>query len=221
MVPDALYLHPYHNGSGPGASEDVNWSPSGKCGRQEKLIAHHVQSRFAPEGAELTMQHYAPPQREIDATVFTQAGWMRGHFVVPNTRRFVEFTNHPDDFFKLRDVQLPSVAGRAQFFALQRDSVVFIVPHDRSERGLMGTLSGDRVERDVSCAFESGLVSGTLYVPAGLRVSDYLIQRRRFFELFDCEYIVRGGEHFQRSQNVPIVLVNANRIIGVSEPRVE
>lgn len=166
------------------------------------------------------MQHFAPPQREIDSTVFTTAGWMRGKFVVPNTRRFVEFANHPDDFFKLRDVQLPSVGGRADFFALQRDSVVFIVPNERQERSEIRTLSGDRSERDVSCAIESGLVSGILYVPTGLRVSDYLIQRRRFFELYDCEYVVRGGEHFQRSENVPLVLVNANRIIGVSEPRV-
>lgn len=164
--------------------------------------------------------HFAPPQREVESTVFTQAGWMRGKFVVPNTRRFVEFTNQPDDFFKLREVQLPSVAGRAEFFALQRDSVVFIVPHDGSEKSAVRTLSGDRSERDVSCAFEAGIVSGVLYVPTGLRVSDYLIQRRRFFELYDCEYIVRGGDHFQRSENVPLILVNANRIIGVSEPRV-
>ena len=164
--------------------------------------------------------HFAPPQREVDSTVFTQAGWMRGAFVVPNTRRLVEFANQPDDFFKLRDVQLPSVTGRAEFFALQRDSVVFVVPHDPKERAGFATLSGDRVERDVSCASESGIVSGVLYVPKGLRVSDYLIQRKRFFELFDCEYVVRGGEHFQRSEGVPLILVNANRIIGVSEPRV-
>lgn len=163
---------------------------------------------------------YAPPQRDVPATIYTTAGWMRGNFVIPSSRRLIEFTNQPDDFFKLRDVQLPSVPGRATFFALQRDSVIFIVPNSQAEVSRITTLGQDRVERDVSCAFETGLISGILYVPTGLRVSDYLVQRKRFFEIYECEYLVGEGEQLDRVRNIPIMLVNSNRIIGVSEPRV-
>lgn len=166
------------------------------------------------------MNHFAPPQRDVAARILTSSGWMRGNFVVPQMRRFVEFANHPDDFFKLRDVQLPSIPGRAEFFALQRDSVVFIIPDSIREVSRISTLGQDKVERDVSCAFDNGLISGSLYVPKGLRVSDYLIQRKRFFEIYECEYVVGMRERIEKSPNLPIALVNANRIIGVSEPRV-
>ena len=64
------------------------------------------------------------------------------------------------------------------------------------------------------------MASGALFVPAHARVSDFLMQRQIFFHLRDCSLVVRDGSDETVKENVAMLVVNGNRIVGVSEPRI-
>lgn len=165
----------------------------------------------------MTSAYSPPPQREVEGNIFSTAGWIRGRFMMPAMRIFTEYLNHPHDFFKLRSVMLPGLEKEIEFFALQRDSVIFIsvTPGE----GVFAPAERKR-PADISCAFNGGVVSGTLNLPQGVRVSDFLIQKQNFFHLTDCTGFLRGaGGKSEVMRDLPLVIVNTRRVIGVSEPR--
>lgn len=158
-----------------------------------------------------------PPQREIPAEILSTAGWIRGNFMLPGMRIFSEYLNHPHDFFKLKSVVLPGLENQIPFFALHRDSVIFVVV--KPDNGILAPTERKR-PADVSCAFVGGVISGTLNLPAGVRVSDFLHQKQNFFHLTDCTVFLRspaGANEIRR--DIPVVIINTRRVIGVSEPR--
>jgi hypothetical protein len=157
-----------------------------------------------------------PPQRSVDATIFTIAGPMRGAFLVPALRIFVEYLNYQQDFIKLKDVTLPGVEKTVPFFALQRDSVIFIIPSAVDAIVPAGTREPRTAS--VSCAFPGGALSGSLHLPQGVRVSDFLLQKAYFFPMFDCTSYVRAGGQTKSTPDIRIALVNSRRMIGISEP---
>ena len=175
--------------------------------------------RACPIGEDMAA-HLVPPMREVEASIYTTAGWVKGTFVIPKMRNFVDFINQPQDYFKLKDVSLPDIDHPLPFFALQQQSVIFIVPETQEEMLRMTTLAGDKVERDVSCAFSNGIVSGALFVLRNARVSDFLMQRHSFFYLRDCSLYLRTSGHPDIRKGLAMIVVNGNRIIGVSEPRI-
>ena len=136
------------------------------------------------------------------------------------SRNFVDFINQPHDYFKLTEVTLPGIDQEIPFFALQQQSVIFIVPEEHEENLRMTTLAGDKVERDVSCAFSSGIVSGVLFVLKNARVSDFLMQRHSFFYLRECSLHLRSSGKADVRRGVPMIVINGKKIIGVSEPRI-
>lgn len=166
------------------------------------------------------MPHLASPTRETQAAILTTAGWVHGTFLIPTMRNLVDFVNQHAEYFKLVDVRLPGVAEPVPFFALQRQSVILIMPDESEETLRLTTLAGDRVERDVSCTFVNGMASGALFVPPHARVSDFLMQRQVFFHLRDCSLVVREGSGETVKENVAMLVVNGTRIVGVSEPRI-
>jgi hypothetical protein len=160
---------------------------------------------------------YAPPaQREVVAEMFTTAGWIQGAFQLPALRIFTEYLNHPHDFFKLKNVRLPGVEKPIPFFALHRDSIIFILV--QPAEGILGPSAAKR-KTDVSCVFASGVISGTLELVSGVRVSDFLLQKTHFFYLTDCTTYAKVGGQNDIRRDVPIGIVNARKVIGVSEPR--
>ncbi len=84
----------------------------------------------------------------------------------------------------------------------------------------MATLTGEKIERNVSCAFTAGLVSGSLFLKAGIRVSDFLMQKNDFFPLQDASIFLRTTADPDIRRDIALVIVNGHRIIGVSEPRI-
>lgn len=163
-----------------------------------------------------TSAYAPPPQREIEGQILSTVGWIKGSFMLPAMRVFAEYLNHPHDFFKLKNVTLPGLEAQIPFFALQRDSVILVLV-DAGE-GVLGSYDRRR-PADVSCAFNGGVVSGTLHLPQGVRVSDFLLQKQRFFHLTDCTVFVRSAGTSDVRRNQPVAIVNARRVIGVSEPR--
>jgi hypothetical protein len=162
-------------------------------------------------------RYSAPAQRELAASMFTVAGWITGSFLIPKLRHFSDFLNQPQEFFKLKAVRLPGLEKELPFFVLQRNSIIFVVPADDDD--LVPAVGGEKLEREVSCAFANGVVSGTLDVLKGVRVSDFLMSRAGLFVLRNCSTFIRTGATPEVRHNIPYVIVNSERVIGVSEPR--
>jgi len=167
------------------------------------------------------MSHLAPPLRDAKAAVLTTTGWIHGTFRIPTNRNIVDFVNQHLDYFKMVDVRLPGIEAPVPFFALQRQSVILLLPEEPEELLRIPTLGGDRVEREVSCLFANGMASGSLFVPHHARVSDFLMQRQIFFHLRDCTLATREGDGHEERRSVPIIAINSTRIVGVSEPRID
>ncbi|HEY5610783.1 MAG TPA: hypothetical protein VIL97_06235 [Thermoanaerobaculia bacterium] len=165
------------------------------------------------------MHQYAPPaQREVGADLYTTVGWITGSFMVPSMRNLTDFANQQHDFFKLKDVKLPGVPNIIPFFVLQRRSVVIAIPHV-AEPSAKAAIGSEKETKDVSCAFHGGVVSGTLTVAKGLRVSDVVLQRDPFFYLTDCSLFLRTSGTPDIRKDLEMVVVNRWDIAGVSEPR--
>ena len=157
-----------------------------------------------------------PPQRSVDATIVTVGGPIRASFLVPAMRIFVEYLNHHQDFMKLKDVTLPGVEKVVPFFALQRDSVIFILPSGNEAVAPPALREQRSVE--VSCAIVGGAITGTLRLNQGVRVSDFLMQKAHFFPMFDCTSYIRTGGQSKVTPGIAMALVNSRRVIGIAEP---
>ena len=164
-------------------------------------------------------QYDPPPHHDIVCDIFSTAGWIKGTFMVPRLRNLVDFLNQQHDFFKLKNVTLPGLEKTIEFFALQKSSIVLIQPGDLGGVPIASGAVVDKTARDVSCAFNSGVVSGTLETAAGARVSDFLIQNPAFFALAKCSLVVRTACEPEVRRDIPWIIPNARRVIGVSEPR--
>ncbi len=165
------------------------------------------------------MNQYSPPSnREVGARLFTTAGWIEGTFLLPARRSLVDFSNQSHDFFKLKDVMLPGLKEAIPFFALQRNSVILILP-DAAEEGIDSSIGTAREQKDVSCAIDQGVISGTLSVAAGLRMSDFMMKPQPFFYLKDCTLFLRTTRAPEITRNIPMVIINRTKVVGLSEPR--
>ena len=163
-------------------------------------------------------QYTPPSNQETGARLYTTAGWIDGSFLVPPKRSLTDFANQNHDFFKLKSVHLPGLSDEIPFFALQRHSVVLMIPQNPQE-GVDSSLAGMKEHKDVSCAFDNGVVSGSLTVGTGIRMSDFMLKKQMFFYLKDCTLFLRTGGKAEVTKDIPLIIINREKIIGVSEPR--
>ncbi len=157
-----------------------------------------------------------PKRRKVPARIFVSGGWVVGTFHVPPEMSFLKFLNTVDGFFRLTDVMLPQQRTEVPFLALQRSAVVLVVAG--ADERLKPTEEGSEGEpRRVSCLFEGGLLMGALTLPQGVRVSDRLMEFKGFFVMNECTLgLDAKGPSVEAAS---VVMVNAPRIIGVSEMR--
>jgi hypothetical protein len=148
---------------------------------------------------------YQPDQRKITSQVLTTAGWLKGTFHVLRSAKFVEQLNVTNEFFRLTDV---SFIGREQiieFFAVQRAAVTLIVPPS-TERDLIIEGIEELVPHHVFMLFDQGYVEGRMMIRKGVRISDFLVRQSGS---------LRDG--FFVEEQHPSIVVNASKIVGVSE----
>ncbi len=158
-----------------------------------------------------TMSSYEPEQRKISAQILTRAGWLSGTFHVPLKQSMLEYLNHSDLFYKLTDVELP-YGMSVEFFALQRNSVSLVVPLVEESELALNHPTGDHVRREISCLLDSGALDATLGILKDIRVSDYLHTHAGFCVMRNCK------THGVDTREAPIVLVNTDQMVGVTEP---
>lgn len=175
--------------------------------------------RGPPPELEAMMKQYTPPSnREVKARLLSTAGWIEASFLIPAKRSLTDYSNQQHDFFKLKDATLPGLKEPIPFFALQRQSVILMLPEE-AEEGVEGTIGGSKEHKDVSCAIDQGVVSGTLCVSSGLRMSDFMIKPQPFFYLKDCTLFLRSVGGPQITRDISMIIINRHKIVGVSEPR--
>ncbi len=160
---------------------------------------------------------YQPHQRQLEAQIYTTAGWLSGTFHFPKMSKLLEALNKEPEFYRLTDVRfLAKKDLLLEFFALQRRSTVLVVPPE-GESGLYLKQEETRPIR-VYCLFDGGFVEGRLRLRKGVRVSDYLPKHDGFVLLQNCKLKLGDitGDFFVEEEH-EAVFVNAGRIVGVSE----
>ncbi len=169
----------------------------------------------------MTVKKYTPPaQFDVPCEMFSTAGWIKGTLMIPKLRNVVDYLNQNHEFLKVKNVYLPGLDKEIPFFAMQKSAIILVLPAPTSEVAVSPASAGERKSREVSCALNSGVVSGSIEILGGVRVSDFLMQNAAFFALTQCSIFLRtGGGPAEVRHNIPNVLVNAPQIIGVSEPR--
>lgn len=152
---------------------------------------------------------YKPAQREVKAKILTPTGWLEGVFHIPKKSWFADYLSHEHDFVRVTSVGLPN-GEEYPFFALHRAAMILILPMETEtiERG-----SERLVPHALLCLLEAGSLQGEIDILPGIRVSDYFHTQSRFVTMHDATLKV-GGED---EQKVHRVLVNSDRILGVSE----
>ena len=156
------------------------------------------------------MSNYPIEQRAIQARLLTQAGWITGTLHVPHLSSVLNFINNGGPFLKLTEVALPD-GTRPEFFALRRASVSLIVPAVEESELRLNKPAGEHERHQLCCLMEGGSLDGSLSVLKNVRVSDYLLHHSGFCVMRECK--THDG-----NQIVPLVLVNTDNVVGVTEP---
>lgn len=160
---------------------------------------------------------YAPDQRKIESQILTQAGWLTGTFHILRHAKFVDQLNTQNEFFKLTDVSFVGKQQTLPFFALQREATTIIIPPS-TENDLILDKIEEQEAKHVFCIFDGGVISGTLLIRKGVRISDFLVKQRGFVLLRRCNLRL-GSLHdeFFVDENHPSIIVNSTKVLGVTE----
>lgn len=178
-------------------------------------MATAVQEKRGEEQARVIT--HADQRRSIAAAIYTTAGWIQGSFRIPIIHTLADWLDHSGEFFKLMDVRLPRTHETVPFFALQRHAAVLVVPRvplaDPERSRFAGTLE----RHHVSVLFANGVVRGAIEVLTGVRVSDFLARWPSFIPVHDAIIAIEGDSEPLMTQPVPLIFVNAPKIVGFTE----
>ena len=150
------------------------------------------------------------PRREVQAVVYAAGGWIRGAFVVPKLHALLQHLNTTPHFVKMTNVSLPGLEKKIDFVALRVESFTFIIAQD--DQALKS--GRETIRQDVSCLFPFGYINGKIETMPGMRVSDFVVANPRYFPLYDCTIRLTG----QQPTTEPVVVINAEKILGISQP---
>jgi hypothetical protein len=154
----------------------------------------------------------AEPRTYLPVRVHTPVGWIGGRLAMPEGQRVTEHLDHSGSHLRLVEVALPGRATLADFFALRRDAAILVVPETEIELERRDGATA----HSVICLYDEGTLHGTLHLPPGVRLSDYLMTTTGYVAVTDCRLRGRGGD-YTREQRMPVVFVNPSRVIGFSE----
>lgn len=149
--------------------------------------------------------------RQIDVTVFTPTGWLRGALELPKEQALLAHLEEPAPFFKLTGVSLPQDGLPVPFLALRRDAALIIVP----ETSIRPHTGGESSHRHVTCLLSQGVVRGNIEVLVQDRLSDFLLSHRGFVNVLDAT-VHTSGEDKHRGP-FDLVVLNAASVVGVAE----
>lgn len=155
----------------------------------------------------------------VPVRVLTESGWLSGLIGRPPLHRLVDALNMGGDAVMLTNVYVPGGTEDLPFFTCRRDAILLLLPDEpegaaKAQSGVWTPVT----EREVICLSGMATLAGSVFVSENLRVSDYFAKARGFVEMSTTRLTVRdprSGEQWTR--DLPEVLVNTKRIVGVSE----
>lgn len=154
---------------------------------------------------------YKPPQSTLAAQVRTAAGPVHGTFHIPKGHSFVDHLAR-FAFWNLTGVTLPGEKGELPFFALRSAAALIVVPEGDEAALQLPPLHGDTEKHRIACLLAKfGTVTGEIELLPNVRVSEYVMHHTGFFCLRDAQL---AGEETR----LPVALLNAAALVGVSEP---
>ncbi|MFN7972522.1 MAG: hypothetical protein U0166_09265 [Acidobacteriota bacterium] len=157
---------------------------------------------------------YEAPHRDIDARIYTSAGWIKGSFRLPQLHGLIDHLDHSGPFLRLAGVVVPGLEKPCAAMALRRNAAIVILPMGDEDELQLRTTVADTVGHRVSCILHAGVVSGVLASLRHVNPTDFLIHHPGFILLRDCHIFVRGER--ERGGPFPLVIVNAARVVAVS-----
>jgi hypothetical protein len=154
------------------------------------------------------------PKRSISTRLLVRDGWISGRFHIGEFQCFAEVIADPHlALLKFSDV---SVCGRLRIplLALPRSEVSLIVPVSDGREVVKRDTPADVVRLSVECLLDGTSVRGSVQALPSFRIAGLMRQQRGFFQMHGCTFddgpLALGGD-------VPLVLVNATALVGVSE----
>jgi hypothetical protein len=162
---------------------------------------------------------YRPETREVVVQCRVGRSWISGRLVLPVQRNLIEYLNAAQVFLKVVHAVLPTGTRRtAGFVALRRDAISLIVPEEGDAQIVRDQGAGQFTEQAVSCIFESGEVSGQMSVRKKIRVSDVMGNTKGFFAVREASLRLEADpSELTLPAPVPLLLVNAQHVVGVAE----
>lgn len=166
------------------------------------------------------MQAYKVPQRRVSANIFTPCGWLFGFFHIGKQHSFLESLNSMHTFLKLTDVELAETEECMEFFALHRNAALLIIPNEEESRLQTVATPADTCSQPVTAMLDVGLVHGELWLMPDIRLSDFLMNCAGFFVMRNCVSELwedRSSGAPEQRPVMPVVLLNAHQVIGITE----
>ena len=150
--------------------------------------------------------------------VLTESGWLSGMYLKPSNRRLADHLNQGHDSVVLTNAFVPGNESELDFLCVHRDKMVLVMPDDAESGRMPSGMFVQTTERQAVLLAGLASLSGTVEVPANIRVSDYFGRTKGFVSVRACVLTVRnphGGEQWTR--RVEQVLVNLAALVAVSE----
>jgi hypothetical protein len=158
-----------------------------------------------------------PVLRQVPAEILCTLGWVYGTLHMPAHQTLHEFLALSGSWIKLTHVRVPREDGALHFLALRRQGISVIAPPMGEPTATTGPL-GPATTREVACLLRNEILRGSLQVPAGLRLSDYLRQEGPFLTLRRCLMAPYGATlQSPGARTFDVALVNLEHLAGVSE----
>ena len=161
-----------------------------------------------------------PPRlnlRQVPAEILCPLGWLYGTLHVPLDQALPEFLAQAGPSVNLTRVRLPREAEPLSFIALRRASITIVAP---ALAGSHPTSGRDRstVSREIACLFGDSILRGTVEVPTGLRLSDFLREGGPYLTVRHGMLAPYGETlHSPAAKSLETAFVNLDHVAGVSE----
>jgi hypothetical protein len=158
-----------------------------------------------------------PVFRQLPAEIYCTLGWIYGTFHVPPEQSLPEYLARSGASVNLTRVRIPRETEPLGFVALRRESISIIAP---SLSG--GPMPAARTEgvaaREIACLLADSMVRGTVGVPLGRRLSDFLRDAGPFLTVRHAMQAPYGATlRSPDARTFETAFVNLTHVAGVSE----
>lgn len=158
-----------------------------------------------------------PVLRQVPAEILCTLGWVYGTLHMPAHQTLHEFLSLSGPSIKLTRVRIPREHEALNFLALRRQGISVIAPPMGEPTATTGPF-GPTTTREIACLLSDEILRGSLQVPTGLRLSDYLRQEGPFLTLRRCLMAPYGATlQSPGAKTLDVALVNLEHLAGVSE----